>query len=89
MSPASNRLLGKPAGSSVKLAPFSSAIFRRPTRCSRRWSIVCMCILHVYKVAVTPGTRAYMDAMMALPAWQDWSTQAHAETWIIEKYEIA
>ncbi len=24
--------------------PFSSAIFRRPTRCSRRWSIVCMCI---------------------------------------------
>jgi glutathione S-transferase len=45
--------------------------------------------LHVYKVAVTPGTWAYMDAMMALPAWQDWSTQAHAETWIIEKYEIA
>jgi glutathione S-transferase len=45
--------------------------------------------LDVYKVAVTPGTRAYMDAMMALPAWQDWSTQAHAETWIIEKYEIA
>jgi glutathione S-transferase len=45
--------------------------------------------LHVYKVAVTPGTRAYMDAMMALPAWQDWSAQAQAETWIIEKYEIA
>ena len=46
-------------------------------------------VVHVYKVAVTPDTRAYMDAMMALPAWQDWSTQAHAETWIIEKYEIA
>jgi glutathione S-transferase len=45
--------------------------------------------LHVYKVAVTPGTRAYMDAMMALPAWQDWSAQAQAETWIIDKYEIA
>jgi hypothetical protein len=29
-----------------------------------------------------PGTRAYMDAMMALPAWQDWSAQAQAETWI-------
>ncbi|MGH6795874.1 MAG: glutathione S-transferase [Methylocella sp.] len=43
--------------------------------------------LHVYKVAVTPGTRAYMDAMMALPAWQNWSTQAQAETWIIGKYE--
>jgi glutathione S-transferase len=45
--------------------------------------------LHVYKVAVTPGTRAYMDAMMALPAWKDWSAQAKAETWIIDKYEIA
>jgi glutathione S-transferase len=45
--------------------------------------------LHVYDVAVTPGTRAYMEAMMALPAWQDWSAQAQAETWIIDKYEIA
>jgi len=45
--------------------------------------------LHVYKVAVTPRTRAYMDAMMALPAWQNWSAQAQAETWIIDKYEIA
>jgi glutathione S-transferase len=45
--------------------------------------------LHGYAVAVTPGTRAYMDAMMALPAWQDWSAQAQAETWIIDKYEIA
>jgi glutathione S-transferase len=42
MSPVLNKLLGKPAGSLVKLAPSSSAIFRRPTRCSRRWSIVCM-----------------------------------------------
>jgi glutathione S-transferase len=45
--------------------------------------------LHVYNVAVTPATRAYMDAMMALPAWQDWSAQAQAEPWIIDKYEIA
>jgi glutathione S-transferase len=45
--------------------------------------------LHVYDVAVTPGTRAYMDAMMALPAWQDWSAQAQAEAWIVDKYEIA
>jgi len=43
----------------------------------------------VYKVAVTPGTLVYMDAMMALPAWQNWSAQAQAETWIIDKYEIA
>ena len=27
--------------------------------------------LHVYDVAVTPATRVYMDAMMALPAWQN------------------
>jgi glutathione S-transferase len=83
MSPASNRLLGKPAGSSVKLAlfgDFSAADAMFAPVVNR---------LHVYKVAVTPGTRAYMDAMMALPAWQDWSTQAQAETWIIEKYEIA
>ena len=45
--------------------------------------------LHVYEVVVVPGTRAYMDAMMALPAWQDWSAQAQAEAWIIDKYEIA
>ncbi|HEY8031461.1 MAG TPA: glutathione S-transferase family protein [Methylocella sp.] len=45
--------------------------------------------LHVYDVAVTPGTRAYMDAMMALPAWQEWRAQAQAETWTIDKYEIA
>jgi glutathione S-transferase len=45
--------------------------------------------LHVYDVAVTPGTRAYMEAMMALPAWQTWSAHAQAETWIIDKYEIA
>ena len=45
--------------------------------------------LHVYDVTVTPATRAYMDAMMALPAWQEWRAQAEAETWIIGKYEIA
>ena len=45
--------------------------------------------LHVYDVAVTAATRAYMDAMMALPAWQDWSAQAQAEPWTIGKYEVA
>jgi glutathione S-transferase len=45
--------------------------------------------LHVYDVPVTPATRAYMDAMMALPAWQEWSAQAKAEPWNIGKYEIA
>jgi glutathione S-transferase len=45
--------------------------------------------LHVYDVTVTAATNAYMDAMMALPAWQEWRAQAEAETWIIEKYEAA
>jgi glutathione S-transferase len=44
--------------------------------------------LHVYDVAVTAATRAYMDAMMALPVWQDWSAQAQAEPWTIGKYEV-
>lgn len=43
--------------------------------------------LHVYDVAVTASTRTYMDAMMALPAWQNWSTEAEAEPWTIGKYE--
>jgi glutathione S-transferase len=43
--------------------------------------------LHVYDVSVTPATRAYMDSMMALPAWQDWDVGAAAEVWTIEKYE--
>ena len=45
--------------------------------------------LHVYDVVVTAATRAYMDTMMALPAWQEWQAQAQAEPWIIGKYEVA
>ena len=43
--------------------------------------------LHVYDVAITAATRTYMNAMMALPAWQNWSTEAEAEPWTIGKYE--
>jgi glutathione S-transferase len=45
--------------------------------------------LHVYVVDVSAGTRLYMDRMIALPAWNDWATQAQAEPWVIDKYEIA
>jgi glutathione S-transferase len=45
--------------------------------------------LHVYDVPVAAATRAYMDAVMALPAWQEWQTQAKAEPWTIDKYEVA
>src|SRR5581483_1968041 len=29
--------------------------------------------LHTYDVAVATDTRGYMEAMMAVPAWQEWS----------------
>jgi glutathione S-transferase len=43
--------------------------------------------LHTYAVSVTPQTRTYMDAITALPAWQQWEKGASAESWRIERYE--
>jgi glutathione S-transferase len=42
-----------------------------------------------YAIAVGPDVRAYMDAMMALPAFQEWTRAALAETIIIDKFETA
>ena len=42
---------------------------------------------HVYDLATRPETRAYMDAVMALPAWRAWAEAAHAEPWFLDKYE--
>ena len=42
---------------------------------------------HTYDVPVSRATRAYMDAVMALPAWKAWIADAEAEPWRIEKYE--
>ena len=42
---------------------------------------------HAYAAPVSAATRAYMDAMMALPAWKAWIAGAEAEPWRIEKYE--
>ncbi len=64
-------------GSSLaRLAPFSSAHF------SAADAMFAPVVnrLHVYDVPVTPATRAYMDAMMALPAWQEWQAQARSGT---------
>lgn len=36
-----------------------------------------------YAVAVSDGTRAYMEAIKALPAWGDWTAGARAEGWYI------
>ena len=42
-----------------------------------------------YAVAVLPEAQAYMDTMMSLPAFQEWTRAALAETIVIEKFETA
>jgi glutathione S-transferase len=42
---------------------------------------------HIYDVAVGKTTRAYMDRVVALPAYRDWQKGAEAESWRIAKYE--
>ncbi len=42
---------------------------------------------HVYDIAVSRTSRAYTDAVMALPAWKAWIKDAEAEPWRMEKYE--
>jgi glutathione S-transferase len=39
-------------------------------------------------IEVTPEVRDYMDAMMALPAFQEWTRAGLAETPVIEKFEV-
>jgi glutathione S-transferase len=43
---------------------------------------------HTYDVAVDAPTRAYMDAMMALPAWKEWTAAALKEPWVRAKDEV-
>jgi glutathione S-transferase len=43
----------------------------------------------VYAIEVSPAVRDYMDAMMALPAFQEWTRAGLAETIVIEKFETA
>lgn len=42
-----------------------------------------------YAIDVTPAVRSYMDAMMALPAFAEWTNAGLAETLVIEKFEDA
>ncbi|MGF7172609.1 glutathione S-transferase family protein [Azospirillum doebereinerae] len=37
-----------------------------------------------YGVAVEPGTRAYMGAVLDLPAMQEWSAAAKEEPWVLD-----
>jgi glutathione S-transferase len=44
--------------------------------------------LHTYAVEVGPATRAYMDAVMALPAWDQWYVAALKEPWVLPEDEV-
>jgi glutathione S-transferase len=43
---------------------------------------------HTYAVEVGAAARAYMDAVMALPAWHEWRTAAVAEPWVLPEDEV-
>ncbi len=43
--------------------------------------------LHAYAIPVSPETRAYMDAVMALPAWKAWIADGEAEPWHVAHYD--
>jgi glutathione S-transferase len=43
---------------------------------------------HTYAIDVGRETRAYMEAVMALPAWGEWSGGAVKEPWVLPKYEL-
>jgi glutathione S-transferase len=40
-----------------------------------------------YAIEATPAVRDYMDAMMSLPAFEQWTSAGLAETLVIEKFE--
>jgi glutathione S-transferase len=40
-----------------------------------------------YAIDVSAPVKAYMAAMTALPAWQEWRRAALRETWVIPKFE--
>lgn len=42
---------------------------------------------HVYGVSVSPVVKAYMDNIMALPAYREWEAAAVAEPWTHAPYE--
>jgi glutathione S-transferase len=39
--------------------------------------------LHTYGLPVSSASRAYMDAVIALPAWRAWREAAVAEAWVL------
>jgi glutathione S-transferase len=43
---------------------------------------------HVYDLPRSKTAQAYMDAIMALPAWKEWEKAARAEPWVIAGSEV-
>ena len=43
--------------------------------------------LNTYSIKVSRETRAYMETVMALPAWGEWREGALAESWIVPEDE--
>ena len=41
-----------------------------------------------YAIEVAPQARAYMDTMMAQPAFAEWTQAGLAETLLIERFEL-
>jgi glutathione S-transferase len=44
--------------------------------------------LHTYDVTVGAMCRAYMEAVMALPAWSEWRAAALDEAWVLPEDEV-
>jgi glutathione S-transferase len=38
---------------------------------------------HTYAVDIGPAAAAYMDAVVALPAWAEWTAAAIKEPWVL------
>jgi glutathione S-transferase len=43
---------------------------------------------HTYAVPVGAVARAYMDAVMTLPAWDEWQAAARKEPWVLPEDEV-
>jgi glutathione S-transferase len=44
--------------------------------------------LHTYDVDVGPVARAYMEAVLGLPAWAEWCAAAKQEPWVLPHNEV-
>jgi glutathione S-transferase len=43
---------------------------------------------HTYGVALSAASKAYMQAVMALPAWNEWYSAARREPWVLPEDEV-